>query len=294
LQSIASESRDITSASISVLRTNDAAGWERLSKRFRNVGLLNQTNGRVDAGNSPVIAGTRQPLSWLSYEVTGTSAGAIAEAFRGGRAFLSVFLSYVGKNRPGKLMKTLWETSESCVGYGRAPGGLERWSVTSPGALAPPFGDPVVLDGSAWEFASDWYAKYLSSGNEARGRATTAGQFVHRAVMSRVPYDEFIFYFIALDAMFGERGRVESSISSSICQVFPTDLSWERRFAMLFDLRSQLLHGGNHDIALWPELANYRRKFRSTPLADISHAALSAYSQFFQIAPEAPASLPEI
>ena len=50
----------------------------------------------------------------------------------------------------------------------------------------------------------------------------------------------------------------------------------------LFDLRSELLHGGASAIEDWSWYEEYRRHFRSEPLKDVAVLALSSLTRFFR------------
>jgi hypothetical protein len=87
---------------------------------------------------------------------------------------------------------------------------------------------------------------------------------------------EFIYYFISLDALFGQRYDVKSSIAYSVCKVFENDYNWKEKAEWLFDLRSDLLHGGSSEIEDWEKLIRYNINFKTEPLADVAIAALTS------------------
>ena len=86
-----------------------------------------------------------------------------------------------------------------------------------------------------------------------------------------------------LDALFGEIGKVEETIIDGIKRTFLGDSRWVERAEMLFDLRSELVHGGSSLIDDWKDLDHYRRHFRSHPLKDVEIAAMTALQSYFKL-----------
>jgi len=80
--------------------------------------------------------------------------------------------------------------------------------------------------------------------------------------------EAYINYFVTLDALFGERGAVESSILAGV-KSLGVDPKLEEKTSWLFDLRNELVHGGSRYIAEWPSYARYTQHFRTKPFADI-------------------------
>jgi hypothetical protein len=87
---------------------------------------------------------------------------------------------------------------------------------------------------------------------------------------------EFIYYFIALDALFGQRYDVKSSIANSVYNVFDNNYNWKEKAEWLFDLRSDLLHDGSSEIEDWEKLPRYNINFKTEPLDDVTLAALTS------------------
>ncbi len=94
---------------------------------------------------------------------------------------------------------------------------------------------------------------------------------------------QFMHFFIALDALFGERNKVEDSIVSGIKKIFPNNTKWDIRAKKLFELRSELVHGGSSSIDEWNNLAYYRRNFYSDPLYDVGLAVMTALRMYFTL-----------
>ena len=69
---------------------------------------------------------------------------------------------------------------------------------------------------------------------------------------------------------------MKSSIADRVCNVFENDYDWKEKAEWLFDLRSDLLHGGSSEIEDWRKLLRYDNNFKTEPLADVAIAALTS------------------
>jgi len=125
-----------------------------------------------------------------------------------------------------------------------------------------------------------WYSAYQSANEERQRRAITASHYVHHAIMAD-GFERFIHYYISLDAVFGERYKVEESIKSAFLRIFPNDPKWVYRADRLFDLRNALIHGGTSSIDGWKDLKSYMRHVKSSPLEDVGLAAMTAIRTYF-------------
>jgi hypothetical protein len=125
-----------------------------------------------------------------------------------------------------------------------------------------------------------WYAAYHSAAEEQQHRAMTACHYVHHAIMAD-GFERFIHYYISLDAMFGERFKVEEKIKDSMLRMFPDDPNWSYRADHLFDLRNALIHGGTSSIDGWKKLKAYMRHVGTSPLEDVGVAAMTGLRTYF-------------
>lgn len=126
-----------------------------------------------------------------------------------------------------------------------------------------------------------WYTKFNSSQEEGINRLRTCSQYIQKAITERDDIDQFIHYFISVDDLFGIRGAVEESIKSGIRKVFGDDNEWVQKAECLFDLRSDLVHGGSGSIGDWNRLERYIKYFKSEPLEDITVVALISFRKYF-------------
>ena len=128
-------------------------------------------------------------------------------------------------------------------------------------------------------------AAYSSADESLQRRAITACQFIHHAIMAD-GFERFVHYYIALDAMFGERYKVEENVKGALLRMFPNDPLWSYRADHLFDLRNELIHGGTSSLDKWKGLEAYIRHVKTSPLEDVGRAAMTALRNYFVSPPK--------
>jgi hypothetical protein len=96
--------------------------------------------------------------------------------------------------------------------------------------------------------------------------------------------DKFIHYFISLDALFGEKSRVEESISEGVFNTYTkTNHEVDKdKIKKIYKLRSDLVHGGSSYINDWKEIIDYRNHFNSDPLKDVQDIAIKSLVYYFE------------
>jgi hypothetical protein len=144
--------------------------------------------------------------------------------------------------------------------------------------ILPNFGSgAIVITSDDIAELQAWYSQCHNGDAECRGRLEKGAYFLNRGINSS-DIEAFINYFVALDALFGTRGSVESSILEGLRGL---DISegYVEKASWLFDLRSELVHGGSRNISEWPKLTRYVKHFRSKPMVDVQSLALQAVLQ---------------
>jgi hypothetical protein len=140
--------------------------------------------------------------------------------------------------------------------------------------ILPFLSEPLeILDGHVSTVRA-WYILRRRCSTEVQGRLDKGANFLNRG-LNAADIEAFINYFIALDALFGERGSVEASILRGV-KVLSVEKSLKDKASWLFDLRNELVHGGGRYITEWPSYGRYRRHFRSDPLDDVRKLAQAA------------------
>jgi hypothetical protein len=125
---------------------------------------------------------------------------------------------------------------------------------------------------------SRWFGQKTGAPVKRRLRAEIAARWINHGAATHSQF-RFLFLFFAIDAMFGERLTVEARIIEGVARVLSN--AWAQKCAWLFDLRSELVHGGAASINEWIRLEKYRDHFRSEPSEDIEILATTSLRQFF-------------
>lgn len=221
--------------------------------------------------------------TWLVCEVSGTALGSKKLAARQMRTFLAVLFSYLENRIPLLLYKSGADKAFYSIQFPKDATQVRCGSVCdSIGNLLPPLLEAIDVQPETLSEVQDWYVQRASSPDPVKKRATTASHFIHYGIIHD-DLERFLHFFFALDALFGERHKVEQTIIDGIKQTFPINTTWEKRVEKLFDLRSELVHGGASEISDWKELEGYRRRFKSEPLKDVKTAAMTALRTYLKL-----------
>lgn len=269
---------------LTLLRANDQQQWEKISERYYNSRYWMPSTGTwVNEVNDHTMKDFLFSPSWLVCETSGTASSTRSISADNMRTFIALLLSCLNEKIPSLLTKSgadaasysiQFPEDESKAGCGSISAGI--------GNLFPPLLVDSSLNVSA-DILSEiqsWYELRSKSSNSIAKRATTAAHFVHYGIISN-ELERFIHFFIALDALFGERNRVEKNIKEGIGRTFLSQADWENRADKLFELRNELIHGGISSIKMWDALEHYRRCFKSHPMKDIQTAAMTALTGYF-------------
>lgn len=267
---------------ITLLSSNDKSAWEQVCQSYSsNARFWNPSSG-MDKDDKESLF--KKPIStWLLCEVYGTESAVIELARRCMRTFIAVLFSYLQEKFRNLLTKSMADEISYSVVFPQAGAKAKiGQSYTPISRLLPPLIiDVNILPEDVSEIRK-WYKLHSSACHKYMQRATTASHFIHYAIMAD-DLERFIHFFIALDALFGERDKVQDSIISGIKKTFSNDVLWENRAERLFDLRSELIHGGSSMIEDWKDLDHYRGYFKSHPLEDVGFAAMTALRNYFSL-----------
>lgn len=147
-------------------------------------------------------------------------------------------------------------------------------TISEIGQLAPYNIENIPLSDNDIKDIQNWFEQTDNLPQEQSNRIDKCAHFINRAMNSE-DLESYINFFIALDALFGKRGSVEASIIRGIEKI-PKTNRWQEKISWLFELRSELVHGGCKSIVEWPRYHNYYQHFDSTPSADIEKMAFCA------------------
>lgn len=277
---VKSASVDVGFDGLQLLAPEDEAAWRRLAAQYR-----------FQPDWDPAIGGSRKasfknsigksPLTWLACEVAaGTDESARELVRRRMRTFISVLFSVLYRSDRAALNHSAAVPHTYSIQFS-AKGSATPYTemMAHMGLIFPPVLSEFDLSAADIDGVKDWYARFQASDVAVQQRCTAAAQFLNRAVAAK-DLERFLYFYITLDALFGERHRVEKTISHGLRKVFPAEPLWEYRADRLFDLRSTLVHGGCTTIDEWDEIGAYRNHTGSDPERDVADAALTTFFLF--------------
>jgi hypothetical protein len=134
-------------------------------------------------------------------------------------------------------------------------------------ALVPSYGMNVPIGPDEAMVTQNWYRTCARCSPGDQRRLEKGAHFLNRA-MNSDDIESYVNYFVTLDALFGQRGAVETSILAGI-KSLGIDPKFTEKTPWLFDLRNEIVHGGSRYVAEWPKYARYSQHFRTRPLEDI-------------------------
>ncbi len=282
LLKISSPSIEVGSDGLTLINATDLDAWRSVSADFQRSSRWNPRTGVTD-DSDPNVYGSIPPDLWAVCRTSGTERGANKGAFERIKTLVALLFAFSPASLPWLLIRT---RDEALLGYNQFA------ALSSTGRSAQLFGcvDGLVpLTFAKIEVTPDllsgvqsWYSRRESASDEMSRRAIVASQFLHFGFMAD-GIERFIHFFIVLDALFGVRGSVESSIVTGVEQLFAGDRAWVSRIRHLIDLRNELIHGGSSSIETWSGYSGYVRHFRSTPMDDIATASTVSLCRCFEL-----------
>jgi len=271
LPRIKSDSYSLVFDGIFLFAPDDKEVWQQLAPNYINASKWHP----AETADSKTIWGDVNS-NWLICQAHGTVEGTRRLSEKRMRTFIAVLFSFLYE-LPNLLDKTSSSVNTYCKQFPSKDSntGFGEMNV-SIGNLLPPMLIDVEVSEETLNEVNEWYRKRASKNEEFQKRITTASHFIQYGIVAD-GLERFIHFFIALDALFGERGNVERLITEGIKRTFPSDEIWEYKISKLFDLRSSLVHGGCSSISEWEDLDVYRRHTKSHPERDVIIAAMTSF-----------------
>lgn len=294
LRGIAPVSVDIGFDGLSLMAPDDKGTWERFAERYPRTSSFNPAEGSPERISAPTVWGFKsptadenRPFTWLVCETKGTRHN-VKQLGAGRMRTLLALLFSLWHPTAGDFFVIKSELGEhQCALQFAAAGDQDEDSVSCGpiGRLMPSLPMNFSVSPAAVNLVRDWYTHLYSAHEELQRRAVTASHFIHYGMMSD-SLERFIHYYIALDALFGERYKVEENLRKGIEHLFPNDQLWTYRAEHLFDLRNALVHGGTSSIGGWKDFDAYVRHAKTSPLEDVTNAAMTALRTYFASPPQ--------
>jgi hypothetical protein len=137
--------------------------------------------------------------------------------------FLLVLFSHLMVRKPHVLDKILTDTPSPMLRFSAQE---LLYSLTSP--ISYLLRDNLEILEEDFRCINYWYTEYGKINEERRKNVELCTLSIQKAMVNRNEV-EFIYYFIALDALFGQRYDVKSSIANSVCNVFDNNYNWKEK-----------------------------------------------------------------
>jgi len=268
--------------SVELIANEDAKAWQALSdKGYVFDGWspwLPQFAGQLDSAFSP-----RSDFSCVFVaEERGTFEGAKFNSVLKFRRLSAVLHAVASKGNANRMYKSMAHPSEFLIQFPHdsiSDGSATR-SDCAP--ILPRFTSDVLISDDDIGSIKHWYETTARCSKPLRDRIEKAANFLNRG-LNAGDIEAYINYFVALDALFGERGSVEASIIQGV-KSLEIEKPLAEKAEWLFDLRNEIVHGGSRFVEEWPRYARYTQHFRSKPMEDVrvlaQHAVLGAPKLF--------------
>ncbi|MBU1106242.1 MAG: hypothetical protein KKB51_06215 [Candidatus Riflebacteria bacterium] len=281
---VQSQSFSLCHDGLSVVQKSDTNVWIELANEYPSLKFLDANTGVFD--------GKPSSFTNLNYDIylvchcEGTSNGARFNASLKLKRFLSVmFAAMQGTHEKGFLLKSGASPYKVCMQFAHRNSESRVGIICAElGAILPHYISNYTLDQEVIISIKNWYHRYSQSDDRFRNKVKKAAHFINHGMNSN-DIESFLNYFISLDALFGERGDVERLILKGVKASTSSD-NCEQRAKWLFDLRSELVHGGSRNVAEWNKYDRYLDHFKSSPELDVRKLALTCLLVAFDTLPQ--------
>ena len=254
-----------------LLNASDFETWSRIAAGYNDAShwnpLLGQRDGEIFRREDP-------PSAWAIGRVRGIEYGARVSAERRLRQFIAVLYAILREEKPNALVRSSARTIGYCIQFPAVSSRLGVRSIRSCiGDLCPRFLNNNFVTDDDIRTLERWFSNLNRSHEEKEQRTRVAAIYTNYAFTANSVM-KYILYFITLDALYGQRRNVEDSIIAGISGLQGTPADINDRLSLLFDLRSELVHGGASHLEDWKKRAKYVRKHGFTPEKDMEKIAL--------------------
>jgi len=278
LARLSSRSHEWHSHHLRLLRPDDAVAWSGLAESYPEMRAWDPAtashSGRTDNPLSRVLEKNKH-VTWCACEANGTAPDARVSAGYKIRTLVALLLAHgLGEDERAVLSRSMAAEVGFTLQF-PAAGHQTRVGSTTAGTrpLFPAIGGDLQISDSTCARIADWLAELDRAQEETRRRIRTASQFAHFALMTS-GVERYVHFFVVLDGLFGERGKTERTITEGVERVCGRGSVEVTKVGWLFELRSELVHGGCSSIPEWGRLRAYERHYTAHPMDDIAQIAL--------------------
>ena len=259
---------------IFILNPSDEKFWKQFIDRFSSAKYWDPKTGKNIEDKGPLF-GAGAPRLWLICISNGTETSSRHTAAFKMRKFISVLFSHLYSEYQNITALNLSQPNTYAL---QIPENEDNTGVSqiiaSVGKVLPSIAQPLDISHENLRRIKNWYNSTMNMNKEKQRRVTVASHFINSAIFNN-DYERFINFFIALDALFGEANKVKKSILSGVDNLFK-DIKIKNKMELLYELRSEIVHGGCSTLLEWKKYEHYERTFNTNPMQDVEYIAMNS------------------
>jgi len=222
----------------------------------------------------PAVALPTSHESLLIIEGTGTRLGTHRAANLQSREFFAVAFAAASAFSPYPFFRSMAQPFGYCTQFSHDTNTETGFTRQDSDPIVPYYTGTVPVQRQTSMAILDWYASLDRCDSAVASRIQKAAHFFNLGMNSKGT-ESYINYFVSLDALLGLRGSVENSIIEGLRKL-AFDEEDVRRTKWLFELRSELVHGGSRYIEEWTRYPGYVRHCKAHPINDVQKISQSA------------------
>lgn len=256
------------SLDLALLSPSDAKSWEKISCDFKSSNGFNPSNGQ-NYSRSIIPAAYKTPFTWLILKTNGTEKGATRKLTFTVRELVAIVCSFKITSYDSLQNYIENNTPRYCILFPGNDFVDFNLQINSTAFLQPSFASHLEVDIGTFKEIDSYLKSINSLTTESIKRFETATQFISYGLLAFSDIERFMHFYIALDALFGEKNDVEASIKKGLCLLNNIDKKIDEKADRLFDLRNEILHGGSSNLRDWKGYEIYLTLYDVDPFIDI-------------------------
>jgi len=277
---IKSDTYFLESLDIVFLSSKDVNYWNKISADFKSSFGFNPSTGE-NYTSSIIPAAYKTPSTWLIIKTNGTELGANRRIEILIRKLMVCVYSFITSSYEELNNLIENDTPRYCIMFPKYEENVGfNLKIDSLPYLQPPFSSNVKINIDVLRNVDSYIHLINKLNPRFQKRFETATQFIHYGMMTDSDIERFMNFYIALDALFGEKGQVEESIKNGLLTIKNFDKKIEEKANELFDLRNEIVHGGCSRLKEWKRYENYLDQYGIDPHTDIELICYSSIKNY--------------
>lgn len=269
------------SLNIESMDSNKLEYWNNVNVDYRSSHCFNPVHGKYF--NTPLIPSKYEnPPNWLIYKTNGSIDGSIKKMEAIIRELFACAYAFI-VNNPNDLINLTDKTFPSyCIVFPKESDKVDHGVRINPTEnLQPSFAVTARIDSDTLCKIEDYLSSLAKMSDPYRKRFKDATQSIHYGIMSNSDTERFKNFYIALDALFGEKGNVKGSIIDGIIMTNHNESKIKERSMKLYDLRNEILHGGISRLDEWKGYNKYIETYDIDPYIDIEVICYRSIKKYY-------------